>query len=95
MVKDKVCVRVICLVLLVIGVLFIFIAHSQHSPLRNYCYRYSLGRIEIDNPVIVSFDGMEYVCPDSAVKYCSDSNWINRNDVYPYILTVEECEPKS
>lgn len=95
MVKDKVSVRIICFVLLVIGVLFIFIAHSQHPLLRNYCYRYSLGKIEIDNPVIVSFDGREYVCPDSAIMYCSDSNWINRNDVYPYILTVEEGEPIS
>lgn len=90
MVKDKVSIRIISLVLLVISALFICIAHSQHPLLRNYCYRYSLGRIEINNPVIVSFDGREYVCPDSAIMYCSDSDWINRNDVYPYVFMAEE-----
>lgn len=95
MVKNKVSIRITCLVLFIISTLLICIAHSQHLPLRNYYYRYSIGRIEIDNPVIVSFDGKEYVCPDSAITYCSDSNWINRNDVYPYVFMVEEGKPVS
>lgn len=92
MVKDKVSIRIIVLILVVVGILYIIVVSSPRLLPPNYCYRYSLGKIEIENPVGVSIDRNEYVCPDSAVKYCSDSNWINRADVHPYIFMVEEDE---
>ena len=92
MVKNKVSIRIIVLILVGVGILYIIVVSSPRLLPPNYCYRYSLGKMEIENPVGVSIDGKDYVCPDSAVKYCSDSNWINRADVHPYIFMVEEDE---
>ena len=59
-------------------------------------YRYYVGTMKIENPVLVEFEDLNdkwYVCPDSALCYCNDSNWTNREDVYPYISVVEIGEP--
>lgn len=59
------------------------------SPMVFY-YRYSIGQLRIDNPVLVYHNGENYVCPDSAVYCCADKGWTARNDVFPYILTTAE-----
>lgn len=65
----------------------------------NKYFQYYLSYIHIHNPRVVFFhakDGsldepmLNFVCPDSAVKYCTDSNWINREDVY--ILNTRSYE---
>lgn len=59
-------------------------------------YRYYVGTMKIENPVLVEFEDLNdkwYVCPDSTLCYCNDSNWTNREDVFPYISVVEIGEP--
>ena len=65
MVKDKVSIRIVLLLLAGVGILCVIVVSSSRLLPPNYCYRYSLGKIEIDNPVVVSIDRKEYVCPDS------------------------------
>ena len=91
MVKNKVLIRIVTWSLLFCGMVggMLYIISERYSLPSSHCYRYSLGQVVIKNPVLVSIGGKEYVCSDSVVKYCSEQNWINRNDVYPYILVVE------
>lgn len=89
MVTNKVFIRIIYLLLFGGIVTIILLTFYQNSLPAHYCYRYSLGRMRIENPILVSIDGIEYVCPDSVIKYCANKDWINRNDVYPYILIAE------
>ena len=55
-------------------------------------YQFYISTIRIQNPRVVLFydrDGSYidypmrgFVCPDSAVKYCADMNWKDREDVF-------------
>lgn len=59
-------------------------------------YRYYVGTMKIENPVLVEFEELDdkwYVCPDSALYCCNDSDWLNREDVFPYVSVVEIGEP--
>ena len=86
MVKNRIFIQIILFVALLIGVLYCII--SIRLVPQNY-YMYTLGRIEIKNPVLVTIGQQNYVCPDSAVIRCNEPGWENRKDVYPYILAVE------
>ena len=46
---------------------------------------YTLGRMEITKPILVTIGQHDYVCPDSAVIHCNEPGWEHRKDVYPYI----------
>ena len=82
MVKNRIFVRIIFFVALLIGLLYCII------PIRlvpqNY-YMYTLGRMEITKPILVTIGQHDYVCPDSAVIHCNEPGWEHRKDVYPYI----------
>ena len=86
MVKNRIFIQIILFVALLIGVLYCII--SIRLVPQNY-YMYTLGRIEIKNPVLVTIGQQNYVCPDSAVIRCNEPGWENRKDVYPYIFAVE------
>jgi hypothetical protein len=52
--------------------------------------------MKIENPVLVEFENQDdkwYVCPDSALYCCNDSDWVHRDDVFPYRSVVEIGEP--
>ena len=57
---------------------------------RNKYYQYYVGNIKIENPVVVEI-GVDsiYVCPDSILYCCNDSDWLCRDEVYPYLLFVD------
>lgn len=70
------------------------IVSSCSSPIiEESYYRYCVGIMKIENPVCVSFVGINlpegeqhFVCPDSALRNCSaSSEWRNRSDVFPYV----------
>ena len=92
MAKSKIMVRMNPLVVL----LLLFILSSCQSEINHTYYQYYMGVMNIENPVLVEFKGSEqlYVCPDSTLKYCCDSNWIQRKDVYPYLLMVENTRQR-
>ena len=58
----------------------------------NMYYQYYISTIRIQNPRVVLFHERDmwyydypmcgFVCPDSAVKYCADKNWKDREDVF-------------
>lgn len=58
----------------------------------NQYYQYYISTIRIQNPRVVLFHEQDmwyedypmcgFVCPDSAVKYCADRNWKDREDVF-------------
>lgn len=80
--------------------LFIFcigpLLSSCNRMQQNRYYRYYVGTMKIENPVLVEFEELDdkwYVCPDSALYCCNDSNWLQRNDVFPYVSVVEMGEP--
>lgn len=53
-------------------------------------YRYSLGTMRIENPVVVKFNDDEndmYVCSFATSSLLTDSLWRAREDVYPFILS--------
>ena len=86
MVKNRIFIPIILFVALLIGILYCII--SIRIVPHNY-YMYTLGRMEIKNPVLVIIGQQTYVCPDSAVICCNEPDWENRQDVYPYIFAVE------
>jgi len=76
----------------IILILGIYISACSSTIIKEPYYRYSIGEIEIDNPVFVSFIGTyfpddlyAFVCPDSALYDCTSPKWKDRPDVYPYI----------
>lgn len=89
MAKSKIMVRITLLVMLIL-----FMLSSCQSEINQDYYRYYIGIKKIENPVLVVFKGDEqsYVCPDSALKYCCDSNWNQRKDVYPYLPVAENTQ---
>lgn len=91
MAKNKIIFRV---KLLVIFLCFIGLYSCSNSMQQRRYYRYYVGTMRIKNPVIVEmgFDSI-YVCPDSALYCCNDSNWTHRDDVFPYVSVVEIGEP--
>ena len=60
----------------------------------NKYFIYNISTVKIADPRIVLFKGNEdgygslmnpllnFVCPDSAVRFCSEQGWINREDVF-------------
>lgn len=91
MAKNKITFRLRNVHLLILGCILV---SSCSSPIiEKPYYRYSVGTIEIENPVYVSFVGIilpegeqHFVCPDSALSNCSaSSEWRNRSDVFPYV----------
>lgn len=93
MAKSKIMVRVslFFLFLFLIG-----LSSCSNNMQQSRYYRYYVGTMKIENPVLVEFEDQEdkwYVCPDSALCYCNDSNWTHRDDVFPYVSVVEIGEP--
>lgn len=88
MAKNKILFRI------TLCVLFILILQSCTSSINQNYYQYYIGVIKIKHPILVEFSGDEiaYICPDSALKYCNFPNWINRKDVYPYLLIAENTQ---
>ncbi len=73
-------------------------AACTSQPMKKPYYRYSigLGILTIDNPVYVWYSGRgsdsnvySYVCPDSALCHCTEPNWEEREDVYPFVCFGE------
>lgn len=93
--KNKVIYRHVILLLI------LFLSSCNSDNIENGYYRYWLGEIRIDNPILVSFHNLygkdfidpaetAFVCPDSIIYCCLDSNWRRRDDVYPYIAFLDE-----
>lgn len=59
-----------------------------YKPISSSSYIYTMGKVYIENPVLVYYKDRSqfFVCADTAITYYPDSNWIDREDVYPYIL---------
>lgn len=54
----------------------------------NNYYQYYIGNMVIENPIVIEIkdqDDMWYVCSDSILYCCHDSNWLYRDDVFPYL----------
>lgn len=93
MAKNKIMVRVIQLALFTC---FVGLCSCSNSSQQGRYYRYYVGTMKIENPVLVEFensDDMWFVCPDSALYCCNDSDWVHRDDVFPYRSVVEIGEP--
>lgn len=89
MAKNKIMVRVKQLIL--IACMMGLWSCSNRMQQGRY-YRYYVGNMKIEKPVLVEFEDQNdrwYVCPDSALCYCNDSNWTHRDDVFPYVSVVE------
>lgn len=91
MAKNKITFRLRNVHLLILGCILV---SSCSSPIiQEPYYRYSVGVMEIENPVFVTFVGINlpegeqhFVCPDSALSNCSaSSEWRNRSDVFPFV----------
>lgn len=81
---------------LVLFVCFIGLCSCNGTMQQSRYYRYYVGSIKIENPVLVEFEkqvDMWFVCPDSALYCCNDSDWLYRDDVFPYRSVVEVGEP--
>ena len=78
----------------ILAFFIVFLFCSCKPTMKSNYYQYYLGTIDIDDPVMVSFANSDtlYVCPDSVLYCCRDSNWTNRRDVYPYLPIVENTE---
>lgn len=89
--------------LILICALLVFSSCDSVMRKTNY-HRYSVGRMRIENPVIVEFahDDDEYVdfytrvnscyvCADSISDYCLQDGWTEREDVFPYIRAALSC----
>lgn len=91
MAKNKITFRIINISLSVI--IGFIVSSCSSSIIQEPYYRYSVGIMEIEKPVFVSFVGINlpegeqhFVCPDSALSNCSASvEWRNRSDVFPYV----------
>lgn len=73
----------------------------------NQYFVYNISTIKIDNPRIVLFEDYEeggfgslknpminFVCPDSAVQYCSEPGWKDRDDVFLLNFRSFEVSPE-
>lgn len=77
---------------LVLFVCFIGLCSCNGTMQQSRYYQYYVGTMKIENPVLVEFensDDMWFVCPDSALYCCNDSDWLYRDDVFPYLPVVE------
>ena len=73
---------------IVLFIYFLGLCSCNNTMQQGRSYRYYVGTMKIENPVLVEFEDQNdrwYVCPDSALCYCNDSNWTHRDDVFPYI----------
>lgn len=80
--------------ILLLACCLIACTNKESNYTNNKYFQYYISTIHIDNPRIVNFHDLKeecnpygppmsnFVCPDSAVKYCTESNWINRSDVF-------------
>lgn len=68
----------------------LFSACASMSSMKLPYYWYSIGRVHIENPVLVSCLDGNYVCPDSSYYCCTTEGWTERDDVFPYVLTTQE-----
>ena len=77
---------------IVLFIYFLGLCSCNNTMQQGRSYRYYVGTMKIENPVLVEFEDQNdrwYVCPDSALCYCNDSNWTHRDDVFPYVSVVE------
>lgn len=87
MVVLRLLIRHSCLALFImVGVV------SCRPTMRHVNYNlYYIGDVKISNPVLVEFPYLcvsQYVCPDSILYCINDSDWLYRDDVFPYIEDV-------
>ena len=78
--------------LIIIGFVFVACTPKDSEYRNNMFFQYYISTIRIQNPRVVLFyerDGSYidypmhgFVCPDSAIKYCADRNWKDREDVF-------------
>lgn len=78
--------------LIIICIISTLLYSCQHMT--GTFYQYYIGTLKIRNPVLLEFENYDkmYVCSDSILYCCNDSDWINRKDVFPYIITIENNE---
>ena len=75
--------------------LLIALSSCQNESIPTHYYRYYIGQLKIDNPHLVRFRNLPieegwFVCPDSAFHYCTDPDWSERDDVFPYFPRLIE-----
>ena len=75
--------------------LLIALSSCQNESIPTHYYRYYIGQLKIDNPRLVCFNNLpieegQFVCPDSATNYCTDPDWSERDDVFPYFPILQE-----
>lgn len=88
--RNNILITVYPLYIFLLCVLIMFSSCETEMKKTNY-HRYNVGRIRIENPVIIEFgednpDEM-YVCPDSIAELYNQDKWKERVDVFPYILS--------
>lgn len=78
-------------------VLFVYVVCLSSCNLdmqKGRYYQYYIGTMKIVNPVAVEMGTDSfYVCSDSILYCCNDSDWLCRDDVFPYIYFAEDSEP--
>ncbi len=84
---NKISFRVSIFILLI----FYILLTSCTSQIKTRYYQYYIGTMEIENAIIVEFPERDtlFVCPDSIIYCCNDSDWLCRHDVFPYLLVAE------
>ena len=93
--KNKIFVKYRFLIVLCL-ILGVYAGICLECPplISNHNFRYQIGTIRIENPKLVEFasfvGGNYFVCPDSALAFANDSNWLERPDVFPYYLQDEK-----
>lgn len=78
--------------LILVGFVVTACTSADDNYRNNQYYQYYISTIRIQNPRVVLFyehNGLYndypqkgFVCPDSAVKYCTDYHWKDREDVF-------------
>ena len=78
--------------LILVGFVVTACTSADDNYRNNQYFQYYISTIRIQNPRVVLFHEQDmwyedypmcgFVCPDSAVKYCADRNWKDREDVF-------------
>lgn len=92
--KNKIHIQVALLALLVLLFCVYILMFNEKKQLQKSYYQYHIGVMHIEHPILVEFveKDMWYVCPDSVLYCCNDSNWLFRDDVFPYLLVAFNTE---
>lgn len=85
----------------IVSVVIVILSNPSQLPINQAGYQIGYTKSNIENPVIIDLSRVEgnwykgysmYICSDSVAKFCMDSVWVNRSDVYGFILDPDVNE---